>query len=126
MVLCSLSLNSSTIKSNTLVSRCLNQNKILKFKDEQVLFPLETIWSFDYVDALWHAFKDFAVGLLNEVAPLKKIRVRFKKIPWCDTELRVSLRVRDKLYTEFLKKGTFRSSKYWVDYCKANLFAANK
>jgi hypothetical protein len=126
MVLCSLSLNSSTIKSNTLVTRCLNQNKILKFKDEQVLLPLETFWSFDNVDDLWHAFKDLAVGLLNEVAPLKKIRVRFKKIPWCDTELRVSLRVRDKLYTEFLKKGTFRSSKYWVDYCKANLFAANK
>jgi hypothetical protein len=111
-----LSLNASTIKSNVLVTRCLNAKRLESCISEIQNIPFDTIWAFDNIDDIWLTFKELLLKLLDDLAPLKKVRVPFKRIPWCDAEVRLRIKERDALHGVFVKNGSNKGSSFWSDF----------
>jgi hypothetical protein len=67
----------------------------------------------DDIDSMWSFFRDELLAVINRVAPLKKIRLRNKKLPWYDDEVRKLCITRDKLHKVHLKSGLHKDSVAW-------------
>ena len=65
--------------------------------------PWQVFETFDNdVVAAWNVL---FLEILNKHAPVRKVRVRAKSLPWIDDELRVLLRQRDWLHRKAIKSG---------------------
>ena len=50
----------------------------------------------DDIDSQWEYWKKLFIGMLDSHAPLKRLRVRKKTLPWISPNIRLLMRERDR------------------------------
>ena len=74
----------------------------------QVNFPKYI--DFDNINVAYSHFVELVTNTIDEIAPMREVRVRKNTQEWMDQEVLEGIRIRDRLLTKF------RSSKTHVDY----------
>ena len=77
-------------------------------KLSQVNFPRYI--DFDNITVAYSHFVELVTNIIDEIAPMREVRVRKNTQEWMDQEVLEGIRIRDRLLTKF------RSSKTHVDY----------
>ena len=77
-------------------------------KLSQVYFP--KYMDFDNINVAYSHFVELVTKIIDEVAPMREVRVRKNTQEWMDQEVLEGIRIRDRLLTKF------RSSRAHVDY----------
>ena len=57
------------------------------------------------VDSAWNTFKSLFINTLDQIAPLKEIRLKQKSEPWFDDSILNSIRKRDTLFSTFKRSN---------------------
>ena len=65
---------------------------------------------FDNINVAYFHFVELVTNIIDEIAPMREVRVRKNTQKWVDQEVLERIRIRDRLLTKF------RSSKTHVDY----------
>lgn len=79
-------------------------------KEEFQMCLLNADWypvmiSDNVIDA-WEQFKSIFMGIVNNIAPLKQVRIKQKTERWINTDILKSIKDRDKAFREFKKYKT--------------------
>ena len=56
---------------------------------------------FDNVIDAWSRFKSIFVTVIDNIAPIKEVRIKNRTEPWIDSEIFHSIDERDKAYQQF-------------------------
>ncbi|CAL4114810.1 unnamed protein product [Meganyctiphanes norvegica] len=48
------------------------------------------------VNVAWSTFKDISINILNEIVPLKQIRIKTRTEPWMNSDILHCIKYRDK------------------------------
>ena len=93
-------LNLKPLKSGaTLInSRLITQVKLVKINEIIGSIPFGCIEIADTIEDKFYFFKKLIMDIVNEVTPLKSVRIKNNSLPWFDQELISLFRKRDKLY----------------------------
>ena len=92
-----------TIKCRNLCQRNIDEiNKLVQESD------LKSIFSLDNVEQKWTLIKNELTKILNQIAPIKSVRLRNSNLfPWFDDELLLTRHYRDCAYKKFIKTGDY-------------------
>lgn len=95
-----LNIDSISSGSVTIETRQLNDEKISLISNKLSIDHMLSLTRLvDNSDDKFYAFTKSILDVLNEIAPLKQIRLRNRNLPWVDYELRLYLSLRDKVYS---------------------------
>ena len=67
--------------------------------------PWQVLETFDDLDDVVEAWSGLFLEVLNQPAPVRKVRVQAKSLPWIDDELRMLMRQRNWLHKKAIKSG---------------------
>ena len=92
-----------------------------KYSKETLLSKLTSSnWSSIYecinVNQAWNVLKTTFFKILDEIAPIKEIRLKSRTEPWMDNDILEDIRTRDKLMYGFKKDRT--NGELYTQYCK--------
>ena len=118
-----LNLKPSKSGATLINSRLISQTKLLKINEMIKLMPFGCIEMTETVEIKFYFFKKLLMDIVNEVTPLKSVRLKNNSLPWFDQELISLFRKRDKLYelaTSFDDKThqTWKSFVEFRNFCK--------
>ena len=77
----------------------------------------------DDVGKAWSTFHGLFAGVIDKVAPMKKVRLKQRSEPWITHEILELIKKRDKVLLEF-KRSNQKSS--YEQFCKITNFIQNK
>ena len=73
----------------------------------------DDVFNCDNVEKAWNIFKRFLLSVIDEIAPIKQIRVKQRTEPWFNAEIKDLIHDRDKALHTFRKT---KNSGYYSDY----------
>ena len=78
------------------------------------------------VDMAWNMFKGYFLGVVNELAPVKEIRIKQRTEPWMHADILELITLRDKALLRFKRsKNESDFAEFWKLINKA-LYLVNK
>ena len=84
----------------TAKSRCLktyaSENLNLKLAE----WDWSPVLKSNQVDEAWNCFKTSFLSILNDIAPLRTVRIKARSEPWMNPELLAAIKYRDQKYSE--------------------------
>lgn len=95
----SLRLKSKTSDVSVVESRRLNPDKLDLIDDCLSQTPFHLIDSVEDSDDKFFIFIKLINDVLNEIAPIRSIRVKKNHLPWVDSEMKKLFIIRDKIYS---------------------------
>lgn len=105
-----------TKKHKVVESRNFKNFQAESFRTDLSSMPWDNIKTFDNPNDMWQNWKDMFLTVIDKHAPLKKRRIRNKKSPWLNSEIKRQMIARDKLKALAIKTN---SSQNWADYKNA-------
>ena len=125
----SLNLNCPKSDSCIISSRCLDSKKLELIRSKLSLISFDFLDSILDVNDKWFCLKKCLTDMIDEIAPMKKVKMKANNLAWVDSELRNLFKWRDKLFSKALKEDKTRSGPLWMEFrdarniCKSKLRA---
>jgi hypothetical protein len=118
---CQANFSSAALTKSSVVGRILNEKNLIEIRkilaSENHRF--DSIDLFDVNDKFF-AFTKAIMSVVDEVAPLKKFRLKKSNaIPWIDSELLELIAAKDHLHKAAVNSGTSRDSTEWKAFITA-------
>ena len=70
---------------------------------------MATLFTSECVDFAWKYFQNIFIKILDEVAPVKEVRLKQRTEPWITSDILELLRERDRFYILLRKQGYQRT-----------------
>ena len=120
--MCQANFSSAALTKSSVVGRILNEKKLTEIRkilaSENHRF--DSIDIFDDVNDKFFAFTNAIMSVVDEVAPLKKFRLKKSNaIPWIDSELLELIAAKDHLHKAAVNSGTSQDSTVWKAFITA-------
>jgi hypothetical protein len=112
-------LKSKPNSAKTIESRCLTLKLIEDFRVAVSKFDFSGIYSINSPEIKWIFFKAVLINILDQVAPVKKVNIRAKNVPWFDKELVLLSKKRSRLYNR-ARASKLKDNHDWVNFKQAN------
>lgn len=106
----------ATKKHKIVQSRNFKNFQAESFRADLSSMPWDSIEEFDNPNDMWQAWKNMFLAVVDKHAPLKTRRIRNKKSPWLNSEIKQQMIARDKLKALAIKTN---SPQKWADYKNA-------
>ena len=71
------------------------------FKDKLLNVNWVLILACESVDMAWNMFKGYFLGVVDELAPVKEIRIKQRTEPWMNADILELITLRDKAFLHF-------------------------
>lgn len=84
----------------------------LKNLDQKAFFsdlkdvPWDSSYIYDNIDDIWSHWSALYKQVLDDHAPVKKIRLRNNQLPWISPDIQKQIRIRNRLYKKFRRAPT--------------------
>ena len=100
-------------KHNTVSVRSCKNYDPVKFKQKLNSVNWFDVVNCDDIESAWGNFKTLFMGVLDEVAPVKHVRVKQRTQPWMESNILESIQLRDKSLHMYKKSNDYS---LWVKY----------
>lgn len=101
-------------ESNTIKIRTTKNYDKSIFVDKLMSLDWSELYLCRNVNIAWEIFKKLFMSVLNEIAPMKEIKMKCKTEPWITLEILELIRERDQNLVNYNKIG---DSKFYIAYC---------
>ena len=100
-------------KHKTIKIRSMKKFTTEKFQSMLSNVEWDDVFNCENVEKAWNIFKRFLLSVIDEIAPIKQIRVKQRTEPWFSAEIKDLIHDRDKALHTFRKT---KNSGYYSDY----------
>lgn len=105
MIYCTRKITKSVIGThNNISTRSLKNYSKEDFQANLVAADWNSVLLCDNVFEAWEKFKDIFVSVIDNIAPIKQLRIKQRTEPWINSDILQSINHRDKAFNKFRKK----------------------
>ena len=93
-------------KARTIEFRTLKNMDQNAFLADLNSAPWDNSYIYDNIDDIWSHWSDLYKQILDDHAPVKRIKLRNNQLPWVSPDIQMQIRKRNRLYKKFRRTPT--------------------